>query len=204
MTERDTLSPLVRLVSADDDEGKADLYRLLRKHFAAWLSRNSTHGEEQLHDTFLEITEAIRAGRLRNPESLIRYAAVILRRKAATCRRPEQELTAAVELAADERLSPESLLLEQERMSRVRAALLKLRPIDRELIRRFYVDVQTQERICAELNLTEAQFRNRKSRAKAKLVAAIASADARWDREHRRKSGPTVRGPYFCCSQNPL
>ena len=42
-------------------------------------------------------------------------------------------------------------------------------PRDREILTRSYLLEQSQERICAEMNLTETQFRLRKSRAKARL-----------------------------------
>jgi DNA-directed RNA polymerase specialized sigma subunit len=40
---------------------------------------------------------------------------------------------------------------------------------DREILTRFYLQEQTQEQICAEMNLTETQFRLLKSRAKARF-----------------------------------
>jgi RNA polymerase sigma-70 factor (ECF subfamily) len=40
---------------------------------------------------------------------------------------------------------------------------------DREILTRFYLDEQTQEQICGEMNLTETQFRLLKSRAKARF-----------------------------------
>ena len=40
---------------------------------------------------------------------------------------------------------------------------------DREILTRFYLYEQTQEQICAEMNLSETQFRLLKSRAKARF-----------------------------------
>jgi len=40
---------------------------------------------------------------------------------------------------------------------------------DREILTRFYLDEQTQEQICEDMNLTETQFRLLKSRAKARF-----------------------------------
>jgi len=40
---------------------------------------------------------------------------------------------------------------------------------DREILTRFYLQEQTQEEICAEMNLSDTQFRLLKSRAKARF-----------------------------------
>jgi len=44
-----------------------------------------------------------------------------------------------------------------------------LKDHEREILRRFYLEEQTQEQICAEMGLTETQFRLLKSRAKARF-----------------------------------
>jgi DNA-directed RNA polymerase specialized sigma subunit len=40
---------------------------------------------------------------------------------------------------------------------------------DRNILTRFYLQEQSQDQICAEMNLTETQFRLLKSRAKARF-----------------------------------
>jgi RNA polymerase sigma-70 factor (ECF subfamily) len=40
---------------------------------------------------------------------------------------------------------------------------------DKEILTRFYLREQSQEQICAEMSLTETQFRLLKSRAKARF-----------------------------------
>lgn len=49
------------------------------------------------------------------------------------------------------------------------AALNGLAVRDREILMRFYLDEQSQDQICAEMGLTETQFRLLKSRAKARF-----------------------------------
>ena len=51
----------------------------------------------------------------------------------------------------------------------VEAALSRLVERDREILTRYYLHEQSQDRICAEMGLTETQFRLLKSRAKARL-----------------------------------
>ncbi|MGA2595136.1 MAG: antitoxin Xre/MbcA/ParS toxin-binding domain-containing protein [Bryobacteraceae bacterium] len=58
-------------------------------------------------------------------------------------------------------------------------ALKGLAPRDREILARFYLDEQSQDRICAEMGLTEAQFRLLKSRARARFSELAQKALAR-------------------------
>jgi hypothetical protein len=51
----------------------------------------------------------------------------------------------------------------------MRASLLSLRPKEREILTRFYLQEQSQETIQQEMNLTETQYRLLKSRSKQKL-----------------------------------
>jgi DNA-directed RNA polymerase specialized sigma24 family protein len=48
--------------------------------------------------------------------------------------------------------------------------LEEMRPIDREVLERFYIHCHSPERICREMKLTETQFRLLKSRAKSRLA----------------------------------
>jgi len=59
------------------------------------------------------------------------------------------------------------------------AALNLLAPRDREVLLRFLVDEQPQDRICAEMGLTETQFRLLKSRAKTRLEKLSRKATTR-------------------------
>jgi hypothetical protein len=42
--------------------------------------------------------------------------------------------------------------------------------VDHEILRRFYLQEQSKEQICEEMNLTPTQFRNMKSQAKLALT----------------------------------
>jgi len=60
---------------------------------------------------------------------------------------------------------PEKHLYEKSRRKRAFAAIAGLRSHEREILRRFYFDEEKSEQIRAELQLTETQFRLRKTRA---------------------------------------
>ena len=51
----------------------------------------------------------------------------------------------------------------------MREVLRALSARDREILTRFYLDEQSQEAICCEMELSETQFRLLKSRAKARF-----------------------------------
>jgi hypothetical protein len=57
-----------------------------------------------------------------------------------------------------------------------REALLRISPRDRELLSRFYLDVQGRDQICRIMGLTPDQFRLLKCRAKARFVEAVRRA----------------------------
>ena len=70
---------------------------------------------------------------------------------------------------ADWRLDPERRAVDNERADVVRRVLKGVSRRDREVLRRFYVEEQSQEQICEEMQLTYNQFRLLKSRAKARF-----------------------------------
>lgn len=57
--------------------------------------------------------------------------------------------------------------MESEKHEIITRALESLTDRQREILIRFYLMEQTQERICREMRLTDTQFRLMKSRAKA-------------------------------------
>jgi putative toxin-antitoxin system antitoxin component (TIGR02293 family) len=60
--------------------------------------------------------------------------------------------------------------LAEERMWLVGAAWNSLVPLEREVLTRFYLGEQPQDQICAEMGLTETQFRLLKSQARARFA----------------------------------
>jgi RNA polymerase sigma-70 factor (ECF subfamily) len=70
---------------------------------------------------------------------------------------------------ADVRRNPEQHAAFQEKVEFMVSVLDGLSVRDREILSRFYLDEQTQEEICGEMDLSETQFRLLKSRAKARF-----------------------------------
>jgi RNA polymerase sigma factor (sigma-70 family) len=82
-------------------------------------------------------------------------------------RRNQVEIDPAMNLI-DHEISPEHRAMELQNQEVAMRVLKGLSKRDRELLVRFYLDEQTPEQICREMNLTETQFRLIKSRAKAR------------------------------------
>jgi RNA polymerase sigma factor (sigma-70 family) len=70
---------------------------------------------------------------------------------------------------ADQRPTPEGSRIEAEQLEMMHSLLAHMKPRDREILIRFYLDGHSQELICADMCLTPTQFRLHKSRAKARF-----------------------------------
>jgi len=69
----------------------------------------------------------------------------------------------------DRKRSPEETAFSEERSELMWRILGALSSRDREILTRFYLQEESQEKICQEMELTETQFRLLKSRAKARF-----------------------------------
>jgi DNA-directed RNA polymerase specialized sigma24 family protein len=94
-------------------------------------------------------------------------------------------------LASGTRENPELLAIEKQRLVLARVAIACLPKRDREILTRFYIEEQSKEQICSEMNLTETQFRLVKSRTKAMLASRTCSL--RGDSPAKRRTAPRTR-----------
>lgn len=131
--------------------------------------------EDKIHDTFLIVVQAIRRGDLREPERLMGFVRTVVRRQVAAhidqmvhSRRERMHLDLGVRIA-DGRRNPEQSAAFKEKVDLMVEVLNELSKRDRDILTRFYLNEQSQEQICDEMNLTETQFRLLKSRAKARF-----------------------------------
>lgn len=144
----------------------------LRRYFLR--QRRIEDAEDLAHEALLIVLQAIRKRQLREPERLMGFVGVVAHRTLYAafrsaerqCRVGSEELTDAV---IDQACNPESAALTDERAAMIREGLQALSELDRNILTRFYLHLQSRETICAALDLTETQFRLKKSRAKARL-----------------------------------
>lgn len=168
---------LVERIHGGDESGMEELYRLFGRGIRYYLCRQLGHQEldDKVHDTFVIVVQAIRRGELREPERLMGFVRTVVRRQVAAyiddavhSRRDELNLDLGVRVA-DRRDNPEQSAAFRQKVEFMREVLRALSARDREILTRFYLDEQSQEDICCEMELSETQFRLLKSRAKARF-----------------------------------
>lgn len=168
---------LVDRLRGGDPEALEELYRLFSRGIRYYLCRHLGPQEldDKIHDAFLVVVDAIRAGELREPCRLMGFVRTIVRRQVAAhidkivqSRRELGDADSSV-LVVDPNVSPEENAIFAERKEIIRHVLSEIPARDREILTRFYLLEQSQEQICAEMELSTTQFRLLKSRAKARF-----------------------------------
>jgi len=158
-------------------EGMAELYQLFSRGIRFYLVRQLgvQELEDKVHDTFVVVVQAIRRGELREPSRLMGFVRTIVRRqvaahidKAVQARREQAEIDTTVRIA-DPGQDPEEIAIFSERKDLIHRVLSEIPARDREILTRFYLEEQSQEQICTEMELSDTQFRLLKSRAKARF-----------------------------------
>ncbi len=172
---RRTWAVLVQRVQAGDRDAIEDLYHAIipgmRMMLALRVSR--CYVDDYAHDSFLNLVRYIQSGAIENPDCLPGVARTIVLRvcyehiakRATFCQQP---VTMAA-MVQDREPTPERRMIAEEKIEIAKRALECLQPREREILRRFYLENQSREQICAEMGLTETQFRVIKSRAKARF-----------------------------------
>ncbi len=168
---------LVSRILSGDPGGVEDLYRVFSRGVRFYLCRQLGPEEldDRVHDTFLIVLQAIRAGDLRQPERLIGFVRTVVRRQVASyidrtvqLRREHLDLEYGARVA-DLRSDPERSVVEREQADLMVRILGGVGRRDREILTRFYLLGETVEQICADMNLSQTQFRLLKSRAKTRF-----------------------------------
>ncbi len=168
---------LVRRIHRGEDAGMEELYKLFARGIRFYLCRQlgPQELEDKVHDTFLIVVQAIRRGEIREPERLMGFVRTVVRRQVAAhidqvvhSRREELNMDVGVRIA-DRRRNPEQSAVFHQKMELMTEVLASLSERDREILTRFYLQEESQEQVCEEMNLSETQFRLLKSRAKARF-----------------------------------
>lgn len=168
---------IVRLIQAGDPRGEELLYSVFTRglRYLAIRKVGYEQADECVHDTFIALAKKIREGALREPAALLKYARTILERMIVDIHLERRKWRADVDFdylaltRADDAPSPEKAYETSTRTEVMRRALQQLRPKEREILVRFYLEEQDQERIRTEMKLTHTQYRLLKSRSKSKL-----------------------------------
>lgn len=168
---------LVRRIQANEDAAVEELYRVFSRGIRFYLCRQlgPQDLDDRMHDCFLVVIQAIRRGDLREPERLMGFVRTIVRRQIAgqidvnvQNRRQQVDLDSTGPLS-DRGSNPETQAIGRQEEQIAATVLKGISRRDREILTRFYLHEETQEKICKEMRLTETQFRLLKSRAKARF-----------------------------------
>jgi RNA polymerase sigma-70 factor (ECF subfamily) len=168
----------VERIQAGDPAAMAELYSVFTRGIRYLLLRSlgMEDIDDRVHDCFVVVTEAIRSGELREPARLMGYVRTVVRRHIAASigdavlrRRNVVEFEDGVFDVSDRKNNPEQDLLARQRAEIACRVFSGVSQREREILRRFYLLEQPQERICSEMGLSYNQFRLLKSRAKARF-----------------------------------
>jgi RNA polymerase sigma factor (sigma-70 family) len=168
---------LVEKIRQNDPDGLEELYSVFSRGIRFYLCRQlgPQDLDDRVHDTFIVVAQAIQRGELREPDRLMGYVRTIVRRQVAAQiednvlnRRQQFDLDWGLAVR-DVASNPEQAAIRQENQKIAAKVLKSIAPRDREILIRFYVWEQPAEKICAEMGLTDTQFRLLKSRAKSRF-----------------------------------
>lgn len=171
-------SHLVERIRQGEPSAMEELYAVFAKgvRYYMWRQLGPQDLDDRVHDLFLIITQSIQNGELREPERLMGYVRTIARRQVAATidgaihsRRNEVEIDAGSNLS-DHQPDPERRAIQQQNQEVAMRVLGSLHKREREVLMRFYLQEQTPEQICREMDLTPTQFRLIKTRAKARYT----------------------------------
>jgi RNA polymerase sigma factor (sigma-70 family) len=168
---------LVSRIEKRNPAALEELYGMV-KNFTYFLMRQLGPDDLQdsVHDVYVTVAEAITAGKLRDPDRLRAFLTTVTRfyTYSQIERRVQgrNRFTGLDGMAVDlpDATNLETGVYNRQRVTFVRDILRHMPSIDREILRRFYLEEQTKEQICKEMRLTPTQFRNMKSQAKLALT----------------------------------
>ena len=168
---------IVDRIQHDDPAAIEELYQFFSRGIRFFLCRQLGLQEldDKVHDTFVIVLQAVRRGELRDPTRLMAFVRTVVRRQIASyidnavqVRKEHADLETGSHVM-DHRSSPETRAIFDQQVAIMLELLQKVEGRDREILERFYLLEQSQERICEDMGLSETQFRLLKSRAKARF-----------------------------------
>jgi RNA polymerase sigma factor (sigma-70 family) len=167
---------LVDGIRVDDANATEELYfafLCMKARFAISLGRQEA--EDRYHDLIVAIVSGIKKGYLREPTRLPGYVSTIANRlvmeqRSLHRRTREREVRDLWVGIADQGPNAETMAADSEIRGIAERVLNGMPGRDRAVLVRFYVDEEDPREICANLRLSQTQFRLIKSRAKARFA----------------------------------
>ena len=166
---------LASQIAAGDESAFDSLYLNLQPLLFHYRQQIGADGDDLFQDTIMDLYAQIQRGLLRDPERLPGYAWIIGRHKLMAVLRmrsfsrtfdrqvPESSIQGQLP-------NPEAAAVRHQQEEIAGRILRSLPERHREVLMRFYLDGHSAEQIQTDLQLTDAQFRLIKSRAKARFT----------------------------------
>lgn len=177
---------LVSRIIAGDADAEAELVAIFKGrivHIILRITNNTSLVEDFSQDTFLIVIRKIRNGDVKKPKSLGSFVAGVARNHAIEqirgFKRPVSEDLELAEQVPDPSPSPLEQLQISEKYDEIREVIGQLRPRDKVLILRFYINEEPKGVICADLGLTTAQFDRVLHRARNRFAPLYLKREAR-------------------------
>jgi RNA polymerase sigma factor (sigma-70 family) len=166
------LSALLACIQQGDRFAESEFCELLHPGLRIIAERraNTQDSEDIAQEAMLAVLEAARAGRITSADAVAAFARAVVHNMC--CNKVKLLSRARLQGNSDDlavlpspHSTPEESAGERQSLSIARKVLSELSSQHREILRRFYLEEQTQEQICQDLGLTTTQFRLAKSRA---------------------------------------
>jgi RNA polymerase sigma-70 factor (ECF subfamily) len=169
------LADLVNRIQNGETDGMEELHRLFGQEIRSYLSPQigSQGLEEGLRNALALTIQAIRRGEAREPERLLDFVRTVVDQQVVghTDRlvhaKAEETATESAGDVIDSEGFPAKSAIRREEEMLMNRVLRELSDRDREILTRFYLQEQSQSKICLEMGLSETYFRLLKSRARA-------------------------------------
>ncbi len=178
---------IVARIAADDKRTMAQLYATIRRRYLyRFLHRlGPEEAWDCVHSTWLIVVQRIKSGRIRDPARIWGYIATVARRQECTAVRKAVLSRQLKVMPEDVALchpgpDPELQVVRAEQVEVMVEQLRSMRPLDQEILIRFYLQGQPPQQICREMGLSHTQFRLRKSRAKSQLASLVTKHAGRY------------------------
>jgi RNA polymerase sigma-70 factor, ECF subfamily len=165
---------LASQLKAGEDTGREQLYKLFSRAIRYYLSFQLAPQEldHKIHDMIAVVSEAIQCGDLRDSELFMPFVRGVARKHLETyiAQSPKNDCS-PTDLGSrmavmDEKENSELVRASKRKVAVMVRVLSCLSQKDLDVLDRFYLREQRYEHFCAEMCVTETQFRLLKSRVK--------------------------------------
>ena len=159
-----SLDELVERVRRGEEAAVEELHGVITQGIRFFLSREL--GEENLEErvdlTFRVVVQTLQRDEAGGADRLMGHVLDAIRAQVA----------AHAGTTRDREANPQQTVAFRRQLESMRGVLRSMSARDREILRRFYLDEQTEEQICSQMELNPVQFRLLKLRAAARFVKA--------------------------------